>query len=117
MRCSFKPINFLLHREALVVLNQVMFLFRILLIIFYIAVAIVFGWFAKLVFQSSIMPSLLNGTLDVQGSPRILNVNWIGNEVYIIFSFYGAISALFAYLAFRLAMSMAKKQVAPAEDS
>ncbi len=94
-----------------------MFIFRILLIVFYIAVAIVFGWFTKFVFLSSIMPSLLNGTLDVQGSSRILNVNWIGNEVYIIFSFYGATSALFAYLAFRLGMLMAKKQLAPVKDT
>ncbi|GLX83714.1 hypothetical protein [Thalassotalea eurytherma] len=94
-----------------------MFIFRILLIVFYIAVAIVFGWFAKLVFHSSIMPSLLNGTLDVQGSSRILNVNWIGNEIYIIFSLYGATSALFAYLTFRLAMLMAKKQMATAEET
>lgn len=94
-----------------------MFIVRVLLIIFYAVVAVLFGWFAQLVFSASVLPSLIGGTLNIQGTFRILDVNWVDNEVYIIFMFYLTTSALFSYLAVRSIMFMAKNHPWIIEDN
>lgn len=65
-----------------------------------------FAWFTTIVVSAEVIPAVREGTLDVETTSMILNRHWVGNEIYLIISFYAVCSTIFGYTAFRLAKKL-----------
>lgn len=52
--------------------------------------------------SSQVMPSLRNGTLNIETNIMILNRTWVGNELYLLLAAYLALAMVFGYSAVRV---------------
>ena len=60
--------------------------------------AIIVGWLIKL----EVWPAIQQGSLNVESSTMILNILWVGNELYVLLAAYILLAAGLTYAAIRL---------------
>lgn len=83
-------------------------IFKLLLALLLFVAGLAFVYFIAFIAGESVMPALQAGTLNLETTSRILNINWVGNEVYIILAIYAAIAAGFFTSGIMLARRVIK---------